>query len=48
MTAAYSPSVRFFRLAKVWALTLPVAGVLYGGMTVDSARRHLRGARRVW
>jgi hopene-associated glycosyltransferase HpnB len=48
MTAAYATAVRFFRLAPGWALTLPVAGVLFGGMTLDSARRHRRGARRVW
>lgn len=39
---------RFFGLAPGWALTLPLAGVLYGGMTLDSGRQHLLGRRRVW
>ena len=30
MTAAYRRVVRFFELSPLWALTLPVAGVLYG------------------
>jgi hypothetical protein len=25
-----------------------VAGVLYGGMTIDSARRYAQGSRGVW
>jgi hopene-associated glycosyltransferase HpnB len=33
------PTVRYFRLNPLWALTLPLAGLLYGGMTVDSALR---------
>jgi hopene-associated glycosyltransferase HpnB len=48
MTLAFLPAVRFFGLRRAWALTLPVAGTLYGGMTLDSARRHLRGRRRTW
>lgn len=41
-------ATRFFGLAPGWALTLPLAGALYAGMSVDSARRHLLGRRRVW
>jgi hopene-associated glycosyltransferase HpnB len=37
------PTVRYFRLNPLWALTLPVAGALYGAMTLDSARRRGRG-----
>jgi len=41
MTALYLPTIRYFRLHPAWALTLPLAGCLYGAMTVDSAfRRH--------
>lgn len=29
--------VRYFRLNPLWALTLPLAGVLYGAMAADSA-----------
>jgi hopene-associated glycosyltransferase HpnB len=36
------PSARAFGLRPAWALTLPLAGVLYAGMTIDSA---LRGAQ---
>ena len=39
MTVLYLPTVRFFRLSPVWALTVPVAASLYGAMTVDSALR---------
>jgi len=37
-----APAVRAFDLRAAWALTLPLAGVLYAAMTVDSA---LRGAQ---
>ena len=37
MTATFLPSTRFFGLSPVWALALPVAGVLYGAMTLSSA-----------
>jgi hopene-associated glycosyltransferase HpnB len=37
MTALYLPTTAYFRLNPAWTLTLPVAGVLYGAMTVDSA-----------
>src|SRR5262249_4156912 len=33
------PTVRYFRLSPVWALTLPLAACLYGAMTSDSALR---------
>jgi hypothetical protein len=38
------PTVRYFRLSPLWALTLPLAGILYGAMTIDSAVR----PRRRW
>jgi hypothetical protein len=37
------PTVRYFRLNPLWALTLPLAGLLYGAMTLDSALRPDRG-----
>jgi hopene-associated glycosyltransferase HpnB len=43
LAAAFLPTVRYFRLSPAWALTLPLGGILYGGMTVDSALRHARG-----
>jgi len=39
--AVYRRTVRYFGLHPLWAATLPAGGVLYGGMTVDSAARHL-------
>jgi hopene-associated glycosyltransferase HpnB len=39
------PTARYFRLNPLWALTLPLAGVLYGAMTVDSALRPQRDWR---
>jgi hopene-associated glycosyltransferase HpnB len=42
-SAVFVPTVRFFGLAPSWALTLPLGGTLYGGMTLDSARTHLFG-----
>ncbi len=38
------PTVRYFRLNPLWSLTLPLAGILYGAMTLDSALR----PRRAW
>lgn len=48
MAAIYLPSLRLLRVAPGWALTLPVAGVLYAGMTADSALRHVMGRRSAW
>jgi cellulose synthase/poly-beta-1,6-N-acetylglucosamine synthase-like glycosyltransferase len=39
MTLLYAPTVSYFRLPPAWALTLPVAALLYGAMTVHSALR---------
>jgi hopene-associated glycosyltransferase HpnB len=44
MTALYVPTIRYFRLSPAWTLTLPLAGCLYGAMTVDSAARARQGA----
>jgi hypothetical protein len=40
--------VRLYRLPLWRALTLPVAGVLYTLMTLDSARRHAAGRGGAW
>lgn len=47
MTASYLPSVKRSGLRAGWALTLPLAALLYAAMTADSARRHRRGGA-VW
>jgi len=42
------PTLRLYRLATLWAITLPIAGLLYGAMTIDSALHHARGGRNDW
>ena len=44
LIAAYLPTVRAYRLNPLWALTRPLATLLYGAMTLDSALR----PRREW
>ena len=48
MGAAYYPVVRFYRLPVRWVATLPVAAVLFLGMTIDSALGYWRGVRAEW
>jgi hopene-associated glycosyltransferase HpnB len=48
MSAAYAPTVKLYRLPRGHALTLPLAGILYTAMTVDSALRHARGRGGTW
>lgn len=47
-SATCLPAIRAFRLAPAWALTLPLAGLLYGGMTLDSALRYAAGRPEPW
>jgi hopene-associated glycosyltransferase HpnB len=48
MTAVYMPMVRFYGLHRAWALTLPVAALVYGAATIDSARLYRRGKGGQW
>lgn len=48
MAAAYVPTVRLYDLPAAWAASLPLAGLFYGAMTADSARRHWLGAGGAW
>lgn len=48
MSVVFLPTVIFFGLRRGWALTLPLAGVLYAGMTIDSAGRHILGGQARW
>ena len=48
MTLAYVPTVRLYNLSSAWAVSLPLLGLLYGLMTLDSARRHWIGAGGAW
>jgi len=45
MAALYRPAQSYFGLSGLRALLLPLAGTLYGLMTLDSA---LRGGRKDW
>jgi hopene-associated glycosyltransferase HpnB len=48
MAFAYAPTLRLYGLPRRNALALPLAALLYTGMTVDSARRHARGTGGLW
>ena len=48
MALVYHPAIRFFGLPSVRCWTLPLAGVMYGAMTVDSAVRYVAGMRIGW
>jgi hypothetical protein len=42
------PMVRFYRLNFAWALTLPLAAVIYVLATIDSARLSWLGKGGLW
>ncbi len=48
MAFAYLPTLRLYRRPVIEAFSLPVAGVIYTAMTVDSAFRTVRGAGASW
>ena len=48
MMGAYLPTLRYYGLSPLWALTLPLTGTLYLAMTLDSARRYHHGVRARW
>lgn len=48
MTLAYAPMLRRYRTHPLVAPLLPLAALLYTGMTLDSARRHTQGTGGVW
>ena len=48
MVLAYCPTLRLYGLPPVYALSLPIAGLLYTLMTLDSARRHYVGRQDQW
>ncbi len=45
---AYLPTLELYELSPLWAAALPLAGLLYGAMTLDSALRHAAGAGEAW
>jgi hopene-associated glycosyltransferase HpnB len=48
MAGSYLPMLRFYRLGPWRAPLLPLVALLYLGMTLDSARRHLLGRGGAW
>ncbi len=48
MTLAYLPMVRFYGISPLWAPLLPGTALVYLAATIDSARRHWRGAGGEW
>lgn len=48
MGIAFAPTLRLYRMLPWHGLTLPLAGLLYTLMTVDSARRHWVGRGGGW
>lgn len=48
MLASYRPTLRYYGLPFWRTLTLPFAAVLFGLMTLDSARRHMLGYGARW
>ena len=48
MTFSFLPTLRLYRLPAWRSLLLPVAGLLYTAMTLDSGRRHASGLGAEW
>jgi hopene-associated glycosyltransferase HpnB len=48
MAACYLPMVRFYRIAGVYALTLPAVALFYAGATVHSAIQYAGGRGGKW
>ncbi len=48
MMLSYLPTIRYYRLHPGWALSLPVAGLLFLAMTWTSAFRHWWGEGASW
>lgn len=51
MAATFLPTVHLYRqgaVASLWSWALPLAGILYGAMTLDSVWRHHTGRGAEW
>jgi len=48
MALGYWPTLRFYRLAPLWAPLLPAIAALYMLLTADSAYQHLRRRGGMW
>jgi hopene-associated glycosyltransferase HpnB len=45
---AYTPITKFYKIHWIYRFSLPLIGLLYTGMTIDSARRHWQGQGGSW
>jgi hopene-associated glycosyltransferase HpnB len=45
---SFAPTLALYGRPARWGFALPVAGALYGAMTIDSARRHYRREGALW
>jgi hopene-associated glycosyltransferase HpnB len=48
MAISYRPTIQFYRCPLIYALALPLIGLMYNLMTIDSARRHWQGKGGQW
>lgn len=48
MAGSFLPTLRLYRQPRAFALLLPLAGLLYAAMTLDSALAHWRGRGGAW
>lgn len=48
MSAAYAPTVRYYRISMLWSLILPAVALFYAGATVHSAIRYWQGRGGEW
>ncbi len=45
---SFAPTLALYDRSARWGFALPIAGVLYGAMTIDSALRHFRREGALW
>ena len=48
MSVAFWPTLSLYRQSVFWVLTLPIAALLYIGMTISSAIQYRRGLGGLW
>ena len=48
MMTSYLAVLQFYARTKLWALAMPLIGLLFLGMTWDSAIRYWKGSRATW
>jgi hopene-associated glycosyltransferase HpnB len=48
MVISYRPTIQFYRCPAIYAFALPLIGLMYNLMTIDSAWRHWQGKGGQW